>query len=284
LEGSTIRARFSIAALLLLALAFVVGLAKWSHETNREAEIAHAVKLIATLDEEESGPIGLIRAVNHLHNLGHSDAIESLRRVANSHPLDDLNGQTKILNFDVLIPLLFVSRDAGAKLPSPDWDRKNWQASKNNYLLDRDIWKLPVELSQDIPFDTEWRFVMSTGIRFQKTYLIEWADRDGRLRDFQLVPSDDPFNAVANAIRNLLKIEMSTSDQTEEELRFNIENHMYQQVFAMVSHLVPEVVAPKWNDWSGNKRDLENLATICKTRGLYWNRHAQQYSFANDAE
>lgn len=263
-------------------------MAKWSYEAKREAGIERGVILTASLDEDESSPIGLILAANHLHKLGHADAIESLRRFADSHPLDALNGQTKIFNLDVLIPLLFVPKDAAIKLPSTDWDREDWPESKNDYLLYRNVWDLPIELSRDIPFDTEWRLVMSSGIRFEKTYLIEWADRDGRLRDSQLVPSNDPFAAASIATRNQLEMEIQSANETDEkyaeELRLDIENHMYKQVFAMVSHLIPEFVAPKWNNWSGNKRKLGNLVTICETRGLRWNRHTQQYSFAHDVE
>jgi len=263
-------------------------LAKWSYEVKREARIEHGVTLIASLEDNETGPATLIRAVNHLHSLGHEDAIETLTRFAKSYPFNGTVSGTKIFNLELLIPLLFVPKDSEAKLPSPDWDRKNWPASKNHYSLDRNNWDLPIELSSDIPFDTEWRLVSSTGVRLEQTYLIEWAKQDGRLRDLPLVPSDDPFTSAVNAANSQLEIEMQSGNSVDpeyvDELRINIENHMCEQVFEMVANLVPDFVAPEWNNWSGDKDKWQELGKTCESRGLYWNPDTQQYALARSAE
>jgi len=252
---------------------------KWRLDANREKNIERGVLLIT---ERKGGPMALIHAVNHLHSLGHTDAIEVLRRFANRHPLEP--GQTEIFYLDILIPLLFVPKDPDAKLPSSDWDTKNWRATKDCYLLDRNTWQLPIELIGDIPFDTEWISISRTGVRVESTYLIEWASVDGRLRDSQLTPSDDPFKAALVAAKNQVTLEIKSANTMDEKhaekLLRNIENHMCEQVFAMISHLVPEFSPPDWNDWSGNKPKWNELVTICKSRGLHWDCYTQRYSLA----
>ncbi|MDB2687657.1 hypothetical protein N9Y42_10645 [Mariniblastus sp.] len=256
-------------------------MAKWRHSANRENNIERGVQLIAGV---KGGPIALTQAINHLHSLGHSDAIESLRRFANRYPLEPLQGKTETLNFETLIPLLFVPKDPNGKLPSPDWDQRDFPATKGRYLLERDSWQLPIELSDDIPFNTEWRMVSGTGFTVESTYLIEWANVDGRLRDSQLTPSDDPFAAALDATTKQMKLEIGSGDSIDEKYREklhrNIENHMCQQAFAMISSLVPNFSPPDWDDWNGTKHKWNELVTICKSRGLHWDSHAQRYSFA----
>ena len=280
LRKYVIKPRFSIAALLLLTLALCLVMGKWRLDSIRENKIERGVLIIA---DRKGSPLDLIHAVNHLHSLGHADAIEVLRRFANRHPLEA--GQTEIFYLEILIPLLFVPKETDAKLPSPDWDMKNWRATKDRYLLDRDTWQLPIELVGDIPFHTDWRCVNRTGFHVESTYLIEWASVDGRLRDSQLTPSDDPFRAALVVTKNLMALEGKSANTMDEKhaekLHRNIENHMYEQVFAMISDLVPEYSPPDWNDWSGNKPKWNELVTICKSRGLHWDCHDLRYCFAD---
>lgn len=261
---------------------FGIALAQWSHNIYRDARIDEGVHLTAALSETDNNALSRIRAINHLQSLGHADAIESLRRFAASHPLDCLNRKTKIFNLDLVIPLLFAPKIDGAKLPVADVDHKNWQRTRNTYKLERSRWQTTVIYAGDIPFETN-TLLRGRGLRFEKTYLIEWANLDGQLLGKRLSPSNDPFGVAKKLADELIVFELTETTEwyVEEGQDFEtaIKNVLYDQVFELIRHLVPDFEPPRWRGWSHNGHKLRELISIVEQRGLLWSDSEQSYVF-----
>ena len=251
-----------------------VPLGYWSYRQHREAKIATAVENLNS--DDNTGPLYLIRTINELQSLGHGGAVEALDRYFKGKADSGFGAHHAITKLDLFIPLLFKPKDRNAKLPSPDWDRRNLTKTKNRYVLSRDSWGSTFQIVDGIPFDTEWGVTMSTGFRSENTYLIEWAKHDGVIRNSTLTPSSSPFFAAQKLADELVGQCTDRNEDTELET----DDFLNSQVLDMIKHLIPDSELPSWGERHRNNEKMQHVIGMCTRRGLTWDAVKQTYTFS----
>ena len=226
------------------------------------------MQLLSQLDFREVHPLVLIRAINHLRSLGHADAIEALNRYAASTKYS--------FNLNVVVPHLFVPNIAGEKLPQRDSD-----GAIDSYILDLNEWRVHVEIHDGIPFAiNDLRYV---GSFHEQTFLIAWAKERARLRDDDLIPTDNPFSTADRLVRQWVPVEVARakgiSDERRAELALLNTSLIRQHAFELVKHLVPSLERPEYNDWASDDKDWRLLESLCLRRGLRWDSVRMEYKF-----
>jgi len=148
-------------------------------------------------------PVGLIRAVNHLHSLGFEAAVRELRDFLGiaqygfglepargavpENP--DIADRAKLF---LILRLLFEPKDPTSK-PFPDFQPGMMMASPDEPYPGE---LYPLVLAQDMPFFMpRWRWARS-GPDPGPDFILEWVVEHGRLREMPLRPPDDPFAAL----------------------------------------------------------------------------------------
>ena len=149
----------------------------------------------------DPNPAATVRAVNHLHSLGKERALLVLREYQRyAAPFGDGSGAElpSQHHLSVIIPLLFVPIAEGAEVPSlgrspfDEGMKKKWDP----FL---------VIVNKDLPFHRAYVDIRGSLLP-DRGYLVEWAEKHGRLREKQLRPHDDCLKA-ADDICDLLAME-----------------------------------------------------------------------------
>ena len=217
--------QFSLRGLMCLMLVIGIGLGWWNYRHNnqirRHERVERAIQLIGECPDPlgfNYNPVPLIRAVNHLHSMGKEDAIKALRHVeaqrAKSHE-----------SLRLVIPLLFGRREPEDKLPAMNgWDGK--------YDLELDSWNNWIDMERDVPFHTVM-ISFSSGPGWNTKYLVEWAERDGRIRTTPLRPTDD---LVGAADKMLERLQRDSKDGPEDKKW--IAYHIRRQAYAALKDIV----------------------------------------------
>jgi hypothetical protein len=279
--------QWSLRSFLIAIVVIAAGLAWWSAKLRREARINNAVRLIASSpsylgSDQDFDQIGIVRAVNALHALGKADALDAMRRYTKQYPVvlnssDDeiwLETSRRYQSLRTIIPLLFDRRDPEDRYPI--------------HGADIDAFQLPSVSFDDRIDDWRWlaeRFIVESDIPFQRsslrgyddssdlTYVINWAEQFGRLRESPLRPTDNPFEAADRVVA----IHKDFVDK--ECVRY--------QVFLAITHLLPESEGKKFDlrewDRGGHPLSLSDdanwvyLKEVCRPLGIRWNDQKQVY-------
>ena len=212
---------------------------------------------------DEPNPAATVRAVNHLQSVGKTRAIDILREYQ-EYAKDfgdggeqDMPSQHRLC---LIIPLLFVPSEEGAELPSLGRSPTQDGTSKE--------WKpLLITLKGDLPFHREAHDVRGSQLP-NRDYLIEWAERHGRLRDKRLRPSDDSLK-VADEICKALP------NKTGGARRYQ-NSYIRRQAWRTIQHLIPHerdndrIYWESDDGWSNLKKKAHKLA-------IRWSEEKQDY-------
>ncbi|HEY2412713.1 MAG TPA: hypothetical protein VGI40_10745 [Pirellulaceae bacterium] len=279
--------QWSLRSFLIAIVVIATGLAWWSAKRRREARINNAVRLIASSpsylgSDQDFDQIGIVRAVNALHALGKADALDAMRRYTKQYPavLNSSDYQIwletsyRYQSLRTIIPLLFDRRDPedrypihgdniGAfQLPSVefDWRVDDWRWFAGRFVVESDI---PFQRSAVRGYDDS----------SDLTYVINWAEQYGRLRESPLRPADNPFDAADRVVA----IHKDWVDK--ESIRY--------QVFLAIAHLVPESEGKEFDlrEWDRGGHPLalsddanwERLKALRSELGIRWNAQKQAY-------
>jgi len=155
---------------------------EWAHDHRVATRLIDAAPLPFPI----SDPVALIRAVNHLHSMGKSDAIRVLRDYAAKH----YHGNDWRL--EAIVPLLFAPIDFQEVLPPHPW----FDPKQTSWCLQCLV------LEGDIPFNVFEGFTLG-GYVEPTAPLVEWAARYGKLRENPLRPSADPWGAADRVFRRM---------------------------------------------------------------------------------
>lgn len=229
----------------------------------------------------ESTPAATVRAVNHLHALGKEEAIGVLRRYlkyadafGNALETDEPNQE----RLCVIIPLLFVPSVANGRVPSlsrtspwfcgPDGELK---------LTMTDKWELDnLIVSHDLPFIRE--FGMITGAPLpDRDYLVDWAEKHGRLREKRLLPSDDPLK-VADEICAAIK-------EKDEESTQMSRSRIRSQSWRSLRRLIPDLPqnTPEMDQYLfKDDEDWKALKVKASEMSITWSDEQQRYVSKGD--
>jgi len=259
--------QFSLRGLMLLVLAVGIGLGWWTFRRNeqlrREQRIDRAVQLLGECPDPlgiDYNPVPLIRAVNHLHSMGQADAIKVLRRVEAEEPISRAQESLQLV-----IPLLFTAKDPEDPLPFSSLGGKG--------DLQKDPWGNWINVEGDIPFHTKMIQAYS-GPTMTDSGLVEWAERQGRLRTTPLRPADDLIGAADAMIQQLAP---DIKDQSDES--YWIRYHIHEQIYCTLEPILPKQVPHKFRNpddeaaWSEFKKKCHDLK-------LHWNEEQQHYAFS----
>jgi hypothetical protein len=257
--------QFSLRGLMCLMLVIGTALGWWNYRRNeeirRQARIERAVRLIG----ECPGPLGytfnpvpLIRAVNELHSMGKEDAIKALRRVGAQRSTWGAHQSLRLV-----IPLLFGRIEPEDKLPEV-WGRDG------KYELELDEWDNWIDVEGDVPFHTKL-IGASSGPGWNNRYLVEWAERDGRIRTSPLRPTDDPIGAADKVLQRLQR------DTKDPEAKKWIAHHIRKQVYTALGDVVlHEQNQPSpWHP--GGDEAWEAFKKQCHAQNLRWSEEQQNY-------
>ena len=135
-------------------------------------------------------PLTLIRAANHLHEMGKKEAISVLRDYAAR------NYGTGDWRLAPIVQLLFSPIDPEDILPPREW-----------YDLEQETWRVQsvgIVVSGDIPFYVFDGFTLG-GWSPPTTVLVEWAARHGRFRIKPLGPTTKPKVAADQVLEAVAK-------------------------------------------------------------------------------
>jgi hypothetical protein len=259
--------QFSLRGLMLLVLAVGIGLGWWTFRRNeqlrREQRIDRAVQLLGECPDPlgiDYNPVPLIRAVNHLHSMGQADAIKVLRRVEAEEPISRAQESLQLV-----IPLLFTAKDPEDPLPFSSLGGKG--------DLQKDPWGNWINVEGDIPFHTKMIQAYS-GPTMTDSGLVEWAERQGRLRTTPLRPADDLIGAADAMIQRL------QADEKDKSGEYHwTRYHIRQQVYAALEPILPkrfshESISPD------DEAAWSELKKQCQTLKLHWNEEQQSYVFS----
>ena len=257
--------QFTLRGLMLLVLVVGLGLGGWTFHANnqirREQQIDRAVQLLGECPDPRGfqyNPVPLIRAVNHLQSMGQEDAIKALRRVE----VKGLDSRAQEA-LQLVIPLLFLPKDPENSLPSANLGRQ--------CDMQKDPWGNRINVEQDIPFHTEMIHASSGPPPYTDSRLVEWAEREGRIRATPLRAADDLIGA-ADAI--IERLHPETKDESGESYwtRYHIREQVYAALETVLPKQDPDVSKgpddePAWNE----------LKRQCQTLRLHWNEELQNY-------
>lgn len=249
--------QFSLRTMLLVMLAFALGLGWWAQVVRREQRQTEALRLLAECPDPLAfgyHPVAIIRAVNYLHSLGNKEALAVLHR-AEMRSSSSYEHQT----LKVVIPLLFDRRSPGDKFPARG-------SGKGEYVLALDEWKW-IEVEQGIPFQTQ-TFDFIDPNPSSNAYLVRWAEKEGRFRMLPLRPVDDPF-AAANRVMDRLGPDSYNYDAVM------IQGQIYEVLTPLLSASEIGTSSPMgWID-----PQWERLHKNCLNRGIHWSEREQNYAF-----
>ena len=210
-------------------------------------------------------PVDTVKAVNYLHALGKDRAIDILhkyQRHAKESGDERVDNEPNQERLCVIIPLLFVPRLGGSDVPSlgrvvriREERSKQWSP-------------LYIKTQGDLPF----HLIKISSVRGDqlpdRDYLVEWAEKRGRLRDKKLRPSDDVFK-VADKICELVVRE-------ENEVILSDKAFIREQAWRMIEHLIRQDGKVKSFEWrrDGDWNELIEMARKLKIR---WSEKEQDY-------
>ncbi len=274
------RHKYGLSSLLIVIALISIVTARWSYLLRHDARIEQGVELVSLVGENKKNPAFLIRAVNHMVAIGHSESIEVLRRF-----VDQYSGQSALENIEIIVPLAFLPNKKDAKLPSRAVGHFSEKQSNETYILDREKWNSTIEVFDGIPFQVSDFLVVRLGPgQADHSYLIDWAEESAKLRP-KLVPAEDPFAIAQQVSTELIVREINfwaNIDEDEEfldrkfdELRRSNKSLVRRQVYELVRSVAPAIEAPKWDAWTVDHwRELE---TTCKQRGFSWSEQFNRY-------
>jgi hypothetical protein len=216
----------------------------------------------------DPNPVGVVRAVNHLHSLGHAGAIKALRAYI-SYASDDNSGlepnspdQNRLC---WIIPLLFIPLDKDAELPSLG---RGGEADKSHK------WEpFYITVIDDLPFhDTGFAGRLGTPDP-DRGYLVEWAAQHGRLREKPFRPEDNPLKAADELCEKLFRDTKTRSDGTKYNPKYR---HIRQQAWRTIAHLLPSERNKSWPGWLEDEEWNRLKQQIAKLK-IRWSEQQQNY-------
>jgi hypothetical protein len=159
-------------------------------------QILNASPSISSMDE--FNPVPLVKAVNHLQELGKEKAIAELRafmemaRFGFMTKRDPANIDTSD-NQSLLLVAQLLFEPAVAKQPRPEI-RIGLTVTPDKQ--DQGFWPVfPLGLQDDFPF-LMGSWIILAGMPTQPEWLVDWAEKNAKLRAKPLRPPDDPLGAA----------------------------------------------------------------------------------------
>ena len=269
-RAKTIRFRFRISSLLILLTISSLAIAYWSHQRHRQAGIVATMQALVPVDgANNKNPITIVVALNELKQLGHSDAVNVLRRF-------DKKYITKNKNVLIAVQLLFERKNTNKQLPSNVGDEPDLK-------LGRDKWHSNFTVVDGIPFATNVLPVTFAGPLHSQSDAIDWADENGLLIRKPLQPTNNPFKTCDKLIPKVIAEKtIEFKDAGKEfigDLPLLVTNRLQEQVYQMVKHLVPNLQTPIWGEWAKRPEFWKKLKDECLSKGLQWSPNRNSYIF-----
>jgi hypothetical protein len=192
--------QFSLRSLLVVILVAALGLAWYTPEMRRqrqqrrEERIEKAIELLAAApsiysrDYDNYDPVALVRAVNWLHSLGKEDAIVAIRRFEHRYRSQSERDSPRF-DSTLVVPLLF----------DPQNPQEKYGVTQELSI----IRTVCLSVQSDIPFGPNGDPGPSLSYDAERSAHINWAGERAQLRAKPLRPTDDPFQAVDQAVETL---------------------------------------------------------------------------------
>lgn len=266
--------RFSIKTIFTVTLFAAFAFSIWRVQHDRMLARNNAVQqLLAAPDPLglDFNPVELVRAVNQLHSLGSPEALFVLKQFCNDHPNDGFG--SKHQSIELVVPFTFVPENVQNKLPEPDYGGNFPMA----YRLVLDNWRHRVVVQDGLPLHTVY-VRGASGLSGDQTYLIEWAEEHGRLRDTPMTPTNDPFRAVNKLIA---KMNASSLGESREISKWTI-RHLRMQAYRSVAN-IPGIVDDDNSLAPYDDERWANLVNVADHLGIFWDVRCQCYMATNDA-
>lgn len=238
-----------------VAVAYSVALIK------KETRIQKGIALLTeTCDAPTNCELHLIPTVNYLHGLGRNEALETLRRYALKHPSVSNKFVRELFSLDRVVPHLFIPAQRDN---CPLYYDSNCIVIYNGIPFNVDAWNNPQMIANN-----------------NRSVILEWAAKNWTFRDSKITPSNNPFVAVDELVAQYIERAEMLDDEIEREWTIEssvfYRDHLNQQVFQMVKHLIPGYSEPDAG-WLNAPKQWQDLRKTCKTQGLHWDAKKQAY-------
>ena len=217
----------------------------------------------------EYDPLAVIQAVNYLQPLGKAKVIAALREfIEKSDPAGPITRIRECIdtsdrqNLDLLVPLLFPSDMQGNGLP--DW-----------IVAPKGVYSITVV--DGIPFHNRRITAIGKGAGNWKGQVVDWAEKDGKLRSDLLRPGDNPLDAANKMLEMIAtRNQRLGAGPPSERLRA----HIRWQAWKMVRGLIETgMTARRFDDpLFVDDEKWESLAGQARNRELFWDEKAQKYA------
>ena len=217
----------------------------------------------------EYDPLAMIQAVNYLQPLGKAKAIAAMREfIQKSDPSGPITRIRECIdtsdrqNLDLLVPLLSPGDMQGNGLP--EWV----VAPKGDYSI---------TVVDGIPFHNRRITGIGKGAGNWKGQVVDWAEKDGKIRSSPLHPCDNPLEA-ANKMLGMIaaRNQRLGADPPSERLKA----HIRWQAWRMVRGLIETgMTARRFDDpLFADDEKWESLVGQARKRNLFWDEKAQKYA------
>jgi hypothetical protein len=233
-----------------------------------------------TLLARHDGPVGLIRAVNHLHGLGKKEAMAALRAYRELSARGSWRcSEPDPANSDLADSLVIFSIVRLLFEPPIDEDAKSVKEYRfamcpKPLTKEEKAWPLfPFALQDDLPFHLD-SAQFGSGGWIDPSVILDWAEKYGKLRAKPLRPGDNP----------LLAAEALLAGKKPIPLIFDARKDLRLQAWRAVRHLVGNIQPIKQyrydfaydidKDWEAHKKTASRLK-------IRWDEKKQEYVAGN---